>query len=125
MAVTRSWKVRIPFPVDRLRGFTLTRLIFCSASETTIANLEPRQTSFVYFRFVRSDKKLDTEQTPEVLTTKAIERLIVGADEKPLGAGDISLDVSSLSLVGISANWNVDFVDAKKHFSGRRLDKMQ
>ncbi|KAJ3048861.1 Trafficking protein particle complex 8 [Rhizophlyctis rosea] len=69
-----------------------------SASEKAPSNLEPRQTSFVYFRFVRSNKKLDPERTPEVLTTRAIERLIVGADEKSLGAGDIALDVSNLSL---------------------------
>ncbi|KAJ3044711.1 Trafficking protein particle complex 8 [Rhizophlyctis rosea] len=68
-------------------------------SDQSDSKLEARQTTFVYFRFTRSNQELDPEHTPEVLTTKAIERLIVGAEDAPLGAKDLTLDVASLSLV--------------------------
>ncbi|RKO85395.1 hypothetical protein BDK51DRAFT_32411, partial [Blyttiomyces helicus] len=70
------------------------------ALDESTCRLGARQTLFVYFRFIRSPEAVaatDPARTPEMITTSAIENLILGRDSVALNAPDLTLRVSSLS----------------------------
>ncbi|KAJ3290281.1 Trafficking protein particle complex 8 [Borealophlyctis nickersoniae] len=70
------------------------------ALDDKTSHLPGGQTLFVYFRFGRAKVSVDPKNTPEALTTRAIERLILGEDEVGLRNEKIALNVSSLASAG-------------------------
>ncbi|KAI9095614.1 ER-golgi trafficking TRAPP I complex 85 kDa subunit-domain-containing protein [Phlyctochytrium arcticum] len=67
--------------------------------------LEAQQTNFRYFRFTKAIPALNSTKplengnsVPEVLTMRAIERLLLGEDPKRLAAPDVDLIVASLAM---------------------------
>lgn len=111
--VSPSWKIQLLDSPESILYFTLF-FIYLNLIRTQSKNeTVPKQTLFLYYILFRIPNTIDSKNSPEAITSTALEGF-VSKDYEKVSFGDIDLKMSSVLFVSSFFNFHCFFKGKRK-----------